>query len=74
MQALSEVGLENVAITRRFQPFESTSKHSLARKFGVIGANVVATKPAAQQTAATGLFVKALAPLLPGVRSISRSP
>jgi hypothetical protein len=38
------VGFENVRITHRFDPFGGTKKERTARKYGVIGVNVTATK------------------------------
>jgi len=34
-----------VALRERFDPFKSTSKEAIARKFGVIGVNVFARRP-----------------------------
>jgi peroxiredoxin Q/BCP len=40
------LGFEDVAVTRRFDSFDGTSKVHIARKFGVIGVNVIARAPA----------------------------
>jgi hypothetical protein len=42
---LARVGLTDVRITERFDCFAGTSKERVARKYGVIGVNVAATKP-----------------------------
>jgi hypothetical protein len=34
-----------VRLTHRFDPFGGTTKERTARKYGVIGVNVLATKP-----------------------------
>ncbi len=39
------VGFVDVEVRERFDPFRATSKERIARKFGVIGANVFARKP-----------------------------
>lgn len=42
---LQQCGFVDVAIVERFDPFAGTNKEPIARKFGVIGLNVVAHKP-----------------------------
>ena len=43
--ALEDAGFRPVALTERFDPFGGTSKERTARKYGVIGVNVLALKP-----------------------------
>ena len=43
--AFQSIGFTHVQITHRFDPFAATTKERTARKYGVIGANVMATKP-----------------------------
>jgi hypothetical protein len=43
---LGRVGFEEVAIRERFDPFLGTSKERTARKYGVVGVNVFARRPA----------------------------
>jgi hypothetical protein len=38
-------GFRDVRITHRFDPFGGTAKERTARKYGVIGVNVAATRP-----------------------------
>lgn len=45
MDALGNFGLEHVEVIRRFDCFQGTSKERIARKYGVIGVTVSATKP-----------------------------
>jgi hypothetical protein len=47
---LSQIGLEEVRITARFDCFRATSKEKTARKYGVHGVNVFACKPLAAVT------------------------
>jgi len=42
---LSQIGFRDVEVRERFDPFRSTSKEQVARKFGVMGVNVYARKP-----------------------------
>jgi hypothetical protein len=42
---LTQIGLEDVRITARFDCFRATSKEETARKYGVHGVNVFARKP-----------------------------
>ena len=46
IEVLGRVGFVDVALRERFDPFRGTSKESIARKFGVVGVNVFARKPA----------------------------
>ena len=43
-RALADAGFEDVEIVERFDCFRGTSKESVARKYGVIGVNLTATK------------------------------
>ena len=43
--AFESAGFTDVRITHRFDPFGGTTKERTARKYGVIGVNVVATRP-----------------------------
>ena len=43
---LEEIGFIDVAVVDRIDCFAGTSKEGVTRKFGVIGANVFARKPA----------------------------
>ncbi len=43
---LRRLGFGEVAIRERFDPFLGTSKERTARKYGVIGVNVYARRPA----------------------------
>ena len=42
---LEQVGFRDVRLVRRFDTFRGTSKEATAKKYGVRGVNVVATKP-----------------------------
>jgi len=42
---LEDLGFEDVAVTRRFDTFNGTSKAHIARKFGVVGVNLFARAP-----------------------------
>ena len=44
---MTAVGLEEVRITRRFNPFSGTNKEHIALKFGVVGVNLSARMPVA---------------------------
>ena len=46
MDVLNAAGFDQVAITERFECFRGTSKERTARKYGVIGVNVYASKAA----------------------------
>jgi hypothetical protein len=43
---LTAAGFVDVAITERFDCFRGTSKEKTARKYGVLGMNIYARKPA----------------------------
>jgi len=43
--AFESVGFTNVRITHRFDPFAGTTKERTARRYGVIGVNLTATRP-----------------------------
>jgi hypothetical protein len=43
--AFESVGFANVRLTHRFDPFGGTTKERTARRYGVIGVNVTATRP-----------------------------
>jgi hypothetical protein len=43
--AFESAGFVDVRITHRFDPFGGTKKERTARKYGVIGVNVVGKKP-----------------------------
>ncbi|MGQ0732375.1 MAG: hypothetical protein ACT4QD_01835 [Acidobacteriota bacterium] len=43
--AFEHVGFVNVALTHRFDPFGGTSKERTARRYGVVGVNLIATRP-----------------------------
>ena len=45
IEVLKGLGLEDVRVAHRFDCFRSTSKESVARKFGVYGINIFARKP-----------------------------
>jgi hypothetical protein len=45
VQSLGSIGLRDVAVVRRFDCFQQTSKERIARKYGVIGVTVEAIKP-----------------------------
>lgn len=42
---LEAAGFADVEIVERFEPFEGTNKEHIAKKFGVLGVNVIAHKP-----------------------------
>ena len=43
-RALTDAGFQDVEIVEQFDCFRGTSKENVARKYGVIGVNVTATK------------------------------
>jgi hypothetical protein len=46
LRLLGHLGFEGVRVRKRFDCFLGTSKEKTARKFGVRGVNISATKPA----------------------------
>ena len=44
LQVLTRIGFSDVAVRDRFDPFRATTKEKVARKFGVVDVNVLATK------------------------------
>lgn len=42
MQVIAEAGFREVALRERFDSFHGTNKEATARKFGVVGVNVLA--------------------------------
>jgi hypothetical protein len=46
---LTQTGFQKVAIRERFDCFRGTSKERTARKYGVVGVNVHASKPRGAQ-------------------------
>lgn len=45
MAVLGQVGFRGVEVRERFDSFHGTSKERIARKYGVMGVNVIARKP-----------------------------
>jgi hypothetical protein len=43
--ALTQAGLHDVRVVKRYDCFKGTSKEKTARKYGVVGVDVLATKP-----------------------------
>jgi hypothetical protein len=45
MAVLSQIGFRDVAVREKFDSFRGTSKERVARKYGVVGMNILAVKP-----------------------------
>jgi hypothetical protein len=45
MAVLSRIGFRDVAVREKFDSFRGTSKERVARKYGVVGMNILAVKP-----------------------------